>query len=357
MNTKEFYTIFDQMSITKEEFLSKKSKDVVELVCPRCGQTFHRQKTNILRAIKKGRLSFCSPACMLKKDRIYTAGKCENCGKEHDGSYGSGRFCSTECARSFSTKQNRQEITAKMRKTFEEKYPQKIKSPKLCKVCGQETCIHPEICKSRFFKNTTNLEKLGFNLKTVGTLEVYAEYKKIQKYLFDLYHTEEKSYEIIMELHNITSSRTLTLLFNFFRIDRRTFSESVKMSYLNGRKTMSCTYNDTVKYQYKNGYHTSWNNQQFYYRSSFELDYMKELDENKVLYEYEKVRIKYEDTQKNTWRVAIPDFYLPESNTLVEIKSNYTYDKQNMEDKVLEYKKLGFNFKLILEHQEYDYCV
>ena len=29
---------------------------------------------------------------------------CENCGKEHDGFYGSGRFCSSFCARSFSAK-------------------------------------------------------------------------------------------------------------------------------------------------------------------------------------------------------------------------------------------------------------
>lgn len=28
---------------------------------------------------------------------------CEKCGKEHNGNYGSGRFCSKECARSFST--------------------------------------------------------------------------------------------------------------------------------------------------------------------------------------------------------------------------------------------------------------
>ena len=27
--------------------------------------------------------------------------KCENCGNEHDGSYGSGRFCSEHCRRSF----------------------------------------------------------------------------------------------------------------------------------------------------------------------------------------------------------------------------------------------------------------
>ena len=35
---------------------------------------------------------------------------CENCGKEHDGSYGSGRFCSKECARSYSSKQNKNEL-------------------------------------------------------------------------------------------------------------------------------------------------------------------------------------------------------------------------------------------------------
>lgn len=29
---------------------------------------------------------------------------CENCGSNHDGSYGSGRFCSTKCARSFSSR-------------------------------------------------------------------------------------------------------------------------------------------------------------------------------------------------------------------------------------------------------------
>lgn len=33
--------------------------------------------------------------------------KCENCAQEHDGSYGSGRFCSSKCARSFSSKNNR----------------------------------------------------------------------------------------------------------------------------------------------------------------------------------------------------------------------------------------------------------
>ena len=32
---------------------------------------------------------------------------CENCKKEHDGSYGSGRFCSKECAKSYSSNHNK----------------------------------------------------------------------------------------------------------------------------------------------------------------------------------------------------------------------------------------------------------
>lgn len=40
--------------------------------------------------------------------------KCEYCGKEHDGSYGSGRFCDNKCARGFSTKSKREEINKKV---------------------------------------------------------------------------------------------------------------------------------------------------------------------------------------------------------------------------------------------------
>lgn len=43
---------------------------------------------------------------------------CENCYKEHDGFYGSGRFCSNRCARGFSTKKNRTEISKKVSLTL-----------------------------------------------------------------------------------------------------------------------------------------------------------------------------------------------------------------------------------------------
>ena len=39
---------------------------------------------------------------------------CEYCGKEHDGSYASGRFCSQSCARGFATRDKREEINKKV---------------------------------------------------------------------------------------------------------------------------------------------------------------------------------------------------------------------------------------------------
>lgn len=39
---------------------------------------------------------------------------CENCEKEHEGSYGSGRFCCKKCARGYSTKAKRKEINRRV---------------------------------------------------------------------------------------------------------------------------------------------------------------------------------------------------------------------------------------------------
>lgn len=106
-----------------------------------------------------------------------------------------------------------------------------------------------------------------------------------------------------------------------------------------------------VNNQYKTGHHTTWNNKKVFYRSSYELDYAEELDDKKIDYEMESLRIQYFDSKKKITRTAIPDFYLPDQNKIVEIKSNYTYDEQNMKDKFKAYKKHGYEIELILEHK------
>lgn len=155
----------------------------------------------------------------------------------------------------------------------------------------------------------------------------------------------------IQKIYEIKSERTLELLFKFLNIETRSFSEAQVLAILNGKSEIPNNYN------FKCGWHISWENKQFFYRSSYELDYMKELDRKNISYESEIFRIPYFNKFKNNWNIAIPDIYLPDTKTIVEIKSEYTYNKQEMIDKSNEYKRLGFNFKLILDHIEYDYCI
>ena len=63
---------------------------------------------------------------------------CENCNCEHDGSYGSGRFCSCKCARGFSTREKRVEITRKRTEANKGRSPWNKLPDKFCKDCGSK---------------------------------------------------------------------------------------------------------------------------------------------------------------------------------------------------------------------------
>ena len=99
---------------------------------------------------------------------------CEKCGKEHDGTYGSGRFCSQSCSRSFSSMQNREETNRKVSLKLTRR------EIKFCKECGIELegrnstgyCIHhykkhyyaehPEVCE-KFSKLQRDLVARGIH--------------------------------------------------------------------------------------------------------------------------------------------------------------------------------------------------
>lgn len=54
------------------------------------------------------------------------------------------------------------------------------------------------------------------------------------------------------------------------------------------------------------------------------------------------------------YHFAVPDFYIPSNNMIVEIKSTFTLNVQEMIDKFRSYKDLGYNVKLILDNKEQD---
>lgn len=315
--------------------------------------------------------------------------KCEFCKKEHNGDY-SKRFCSATCARKYSSlkcnrkstktakcikcgtliliPKNASEKTCKCYKcklengiykfrNYNNFENQQTKYIKYCKITGLELtkcddCFFKQngLCKNlngiiQRFNNIQSIEPFEFDKSSLGTLKVIDEYKRIQSLLYDMYYEQNLSSE---DIEKLCGKRVEDIIRKFFKIHFRNFSDSVRNAILQGKHVLP----DVG--QYKTEWHKTWNDKEYFLRSSYETDYANLLDEQHINYEVEELKIKYFDSIQNKYRLAIPDFYLPESNTIVEIKSWYTLDIQNMKDKVKRYKELGYNFKLILEHEEID---
>ena len=300
------------------------------------------------------------------KDKIY---KCEYCGKEHDGTYGTGRFCSEKCRYAYPTKYISKTKIARCSKCGKEiiirknaqsdkclcdscKEKMKIKK---CPICGNlyqsKLGCQNEFCKKHNIQHFKSLIKyFGFDKTKLGTNEVEKEFNRIRNILYDLYWNKNMSSTQIANMFNYKSIPT-NITQKFFKqyldIPVKNCKYAVTENYLEGRETITEFHN-----QYKCGWHITWNNKKVYLRSSYELDYAKELDIKHINYDVENLRIKYFNTQLNEYRCAIPDFYIPSENMIVEIKSEYTLNKQNMIDKKKAYLEQGYNFKLICEHKE-----
>lgn len=293
---------------------------------------------------------------------------CEYCGKEYEKGI-SNRFCSLHCAHGFASKYDNKDeqkhvkciicnkdILVNKRASANKCKCEKCSKLRKCLVCGQEfyTTLDADICSDKcrsIAKQKRSLIKyFGLNENLFGTINILSEYTRIKNDLQRLYWDEDKSFSDIAKIYNYTENfGNLSKIFKQLGIKSRTFKESTINAYLNGKIT---PFSDGEKYQYKSEWHTTWNNKEVYLRSSYELDYANELDEQQINYEVEYLKIKYFDTVKKEYHCAIPDFYLPDTNMIVEIKSSWTMDLQQMKDKIKAYKDLGYNFKLIYNHKE-----
>jgi len=88
--------------------------------------------------------------------------ECENCSISHDASYGSGRFCSAKCSRSFSTRSKRKEINEKVSKSLSgRECPKDFE----CDGCGKKFGSKMALIghKSNCDKNDAKLERERYN--------------------------------------------------------------------------------------------------------------------------------------------------------------------------------------------------
>jgi hypothetical protein len=262
---------------------------------------------------------------------------CENCENEHGGTYGSGRFCSSKCARGFSTKEKRSLINEKVSKTLT------LNKRGNCNSCNCEIDKKIKYCKEckKYSSYKTMFSKLNINEDNFQFAN-----KLALNILSDLYFNKRYSKYMIYEEFGINTN-TLYNYFNKNGIILRSITESLVNAYKEERLKL----NNNITYS-KAEWHKTWNNKNVYLRSSYEKDFANNLDNQKIDYEVENLKIEYFDTKSNTYRISIPDFFIPESNTIVEIKSTYTLDKTNMRDKRKSYIENGYNFKLILDKNE-----
>ena len=196
--------------------------------------------------------------------------------------------------------------------------------------------------KSQMFsRRSSNLIKLGFDFD--GDLQ--EEYLKIQNLLMTRYHIQNGSMITIMKEFGIPSSRTMDILFREFEIEARDLSNATLLSISENRSSPLDNVQSFVHIRHK-----TWDGKNFLLRSSLEQAFASKLDHDKIVYEVECMRVKYFDECQKKFRIAIPDFYLPRTNEIVEVKSDYWLDEENMKCKAKGYRELGFSFSLFLNN-------
>lgn len=278
-----------------------------------------------------------------KKETRY----CLECGAELKK--GQTKFCSNKCSVTHSNKGRKQTNETKIKISDGlKRYHNKHLKIKRCPCCGNEQC-NSDVCKHTY-KFFENLIYFGFNLDCYGTNEVFNEYNKIKNLLEEEYYINGLNSREIKEKYNYPKTfENITHILKHIGIRTRNTSECQINLILRNKIIPQDSFNNN----FKHGWHITWDGRKIYYRSSFELKYAEVLDKQKTLYEVENLRILYYDTTLKRDRVAIPDFYLPETNEIVEIKSRVTFIKQNMIDKFSKYIELGYKPKLNYEGKEY----
>jgi hypothetical protein len=237
-------------------------------------------------------------------------------------------------------------------KLKEKKALSKSQSSKIyyCKACGK---IHPSFkatktCSCELSSKIQSFKGLnkyfGLNLDNLGTPMFINDFKLCQEKTKELYDQNSVlSLAKIIGHPDKTGGNVAKLLKNLnISLDNQSVAQQKSIKQ-NRSLPVGC-------YQFNSGWITI-NNKSYYYRSSYELDFINYLTASNINFDMETIRISYYDSLAKKYRIAVPDFII--NKTIVEVKSDYWYNEQNMIDKFKSYIEHGYSPYLLLEKEWY----
>jgi hypothetical protein len=164
---------------------------------------------------------------------------CEKCGKEHDGKFGSGRFCSRACANS---RVHSEETKERISKSLKDKDSSTLKNIK-CSFCGKAELVPARkayliscsLCRP-YMKNIGLFKKLGIYKESCCLEKISIRALEI---LTDLYFNKKHTTEMIYNEFNIRTNTTFDF-FKKYNINLRSISEAGKLAYVEDRQSPGC---------------------------------------------------------------------------------------------------------------------
>jgi len=304
------------------------SNILINVKCDICGNEKTINYNLYNKNIKKYNIYCCSNKCSYIKNKLTNIEK-----------YGNENYVNTD----------------KIKKTKFEKY-------------GNENYVNTDkIKKTKFEKygneNYNNLEKAiktnlkKYNVKTTLLSDIVIE--KSKKTCLEKYGEEDfRKSDLIINKKKVTNLKRYGST-SYMGTD--SFIEKSKETNL---KKYGVEYPmqvaDFFEKQQRSGKKTIQYNEKLYYNGSYEKHFLDHANDIKILNNIERgMIIKY--TFNKSKKIYFPDFYINKYNLIVEIKSNYYYNKflEKNISKMNKCIELGYNFLFIINknYKAFDYII
>lgn len=202
--------------------------------------------------------------------------------------------------------------------------------------------------ESSYFKEKSiNLQKLGFNFESKDS--AFQEYLKVKKVFEEKYIKKEMS--LLQFARSFGINYTLpSSYFYIFGIPTRNYEEAyIKRKFWKRSEEYKTPNNPS--FNFKRGYHISWENKKFYLMSSYEFNFAKILDEFQISYEVGTLILPYFSSIENRIVKGKPDFIFKDLKVIIETKSERFYNYIDLRERQAEANKRGFQFFVYLNEK------